>query len=61
MTLPPIPKSKDLQMKQLELAVCELTYFIMDIKNWDNRYDVADRLSDEINLIVQRAYKRNDK
>ena len=61
MTLPPIPKSKDIQMKQLEQAVCELTSWLMRELNWDNPSSVADELSDEVNNIVQRAYKRNDK
>lgn len=58
MQLPPIPKSKDAQIKQLEQAVCELTSWLMRKLNWDNPSSVADELSDEINRIVQRAHDR---
>ena len=58
MQLPPIPKSKDMQIKQLEQAVCELTSWLMRELNWDNPSSFADGLSDEINRIVQRAHER---
>ena len=61
MELPKIPKSKDVQIKQLEQAVCELTSWLMRELGWDNPSSIADELSDEINRIVQRAYEGAEK
>jgi hypothetical protein len=56
--LPPIPKSKDTQIKQLEQAVFELTEWLMRELNWDNQSSIADELSDDINKITQRSWDR---
>ena len=58
MQLPPIPKSKDTQIKQLEQAVFELTEWLMRELNWDNQSSIADELSDDINKITQRSWDR---
>jgi hypothetical protein len=56
MSLPPIPKSQTKQIQLLELAVAELYDWILDLKGWDNPASIADKLSDETNLISCRAY-----
>jgi hypothetical protein len=56
MSLPPIPKSQTKQIQLLERAVAELYDWLLDLQGWDNPASIADRLSDEVNLISYRAY-----
>ena len=57
--LPPLPSSKDEQIRLLGRAVYDLTNWLMDELGWDNPSSIADRLADEVNRIAQRAYEYN--
>jgi len=59
MSLPPIPKSQTKQIQLLERAVAELYDWLLDLQGWDNPASIADRLSDEVNLISYRAYENH--
>jgi len=57
--LGPIPRSPEKQVILLQRAVYELFEMLMDELNWDNPGSVADRLSDEVNKIAQKAYEKH--
>lgn len=57
--LPPIPKSQEKQIEQLEYAVYELIDWLMDELGWDNERSIIDRMADEVNKIATRAYDKH--
>ncbi len=59
MSLPIIPKSTSKQIELLERAVAELFDWLLGELGWDNPASIADRLSDEVNLISYRAYENH--